>query len=190
MAANIKRNRDKKFTIKLRMPNGDPYPGMGQANQVTVLLPNKDGTKLSINLDPIPAGKASAILAGVNFTAVTAGKLGNTIILTFDGIQTLATVVAAWNLANPSNQVIHNGVGSSVPVAGTAHLQNGFNTYSKVVIVNPAEIANLLITLPKSDTANLKQGNLLSIEVLPDLGQDDVGEEAGINIPNAINVAD
>jgi hypothetical protein len=58
-------------------------------------------------------------------SAVNAGDAGNSISLVFDGIDDVDTVVAAWNAANPSNQVVVDGGGTSVPTALTYTLSGG-----------------------------------------------------------------
>lgn len=70
--------------------------------------------------------QASAVSGGATFTAVNYGVSGNSISLVFDGIDDIDTVVAAWNLANPSNQVTFTGVvGTTVLGAQTVTLANG-----------------------------------------------------------------
>ena len=68
---------------------------------------------------------ASAVFSGVTFTADFTGQLGNSITLLFSGLNTVATVVTAWNVANPSNTVSYTGLGSYVPPAGLVTLQGG-----------------------------------------------------------------
>jgi hypothetical protein len=55
----------------------------------------------------------------VTITANTAGTAGNSITLTFDGVDDVDTVLAAWNAANPSNQAtLGIGDGTQVPDNG------------------------------------------------------------------------
>jgi hypothetical protein len=55
----------------------------------------------------------------VTITANTAGTAGNSITLTFDGVDDVDTVLAAWNAANPSNQAtLDSGDGGQVPDDG------------------------------------------------------------------------
>jgi hypothetical protein len=55
----------------------------------------------------------------VTITANTAGTAGNSIALTFDGVDDVDTVLAAWNAANPSNQAtLDSGDGAQVPDNG------------------------------------------------------------------------
>lgn len=80
-------------------------------------------------IDTINNAKAS-IMVGTNtvtFNAVMPGLIGNSIALVFNGTATVTTVVNAWNLANPSNQVSFVGTGSLVPTGQTVNL-SGANT--------------------------------------------------------------
>jgi hypothetical protein len=191
MAVKIKRGSDKKFMIKLRHPNGDPYSELDQSVQVTVKLPKKDGTKISITLDAIAAVKASGTYAEVLYTAVVAGKNGNTIVLPFDGVKTIAQVISDWNTANPANTVGSNAADTSVvPAAGSLTLSGGSDQYNKVAKVAPAVLGKLLITLPNADTAQLRFGNEQALEVLVEFGTDPAVDDAGLVIPNAIDVVD
>jgi hypothetical protein len=55
----------------------------------------------------------------VTIIANTAGTAGNSITLTFDGVDDVDTVLAAWNSANPSNQAtLDSGDGAQVPDDG------------------------------------------------------------------------
>jgi hypothetical protein len=55
----------------------------------------------------------------VTITANTAGTGGNSITLSFDGVDDVDTVLAAWNAANPSNQAtLDSGDGGQVPDDG------------------------------------------------------------------------
>jgi len=71
-------------------------------------------------------GVQATITVGPNvFTAVNYGLSGNLISLVFDGVDDVSTVVAAWNAANPANQVSFTGSGATVPSAQTANLAGG-----------------------------------------------------------------
>lgn len=82
---------------------------------------------------------ASVLFQGIVFTANTAGSVGNSIALVFNGTDDVATVVSAWNLANPANTVAFTGLGTVVPTAGTAQLANGsdVNNALDVWVINP-----------------------------------------------------
>lgn len=61
----------------------------------------------------------------VTFTADATGEDGNSISLTFDGVDDIDTVVGAWNTANPTNTCSHNGTGTNVLTSATVSLVGG-----------------------------------------------------------------
>jgi hypothetical protein len=64
-------------------------------------------------------GDSETFSEEVTITANTAGTAGNNITLTFDGVDDVDTVLAAWNAANPSNQAtLDSGDGAQVPDNG------------------------------------------------------------------------
>ncbi len=69
--------------------------------------------------------KATATVGPNVFTAVNFGTSGNLISLIFNGTDDVSTVVAAWNAANPTNQVVFTGSGATVPTAQTVNLTGG-----------------------------------------------------------------
>ncbi len=75
------------------------------------------------NVQPTPFIYAQAVdtidTPNITFTAVAPGQLGNGIFLAFNGTDTVASVVTAWNTAHPSNTVTYTGLGSVVPTAQT-----------------------------------------------------------------------
>lgn len=75
----------------------------------------------------------------VTLTAVTPGAVGNSIVLTFTGSNSISSAVTTWNTANPSNQVaLTSGDGTQVPSAGSVQLSGGntsFNGFFEVLSV-------------------------------------------------------
>jgi len=64
-------------------------------------------------------GDSETFSEEVTITANTAGTAGNSITLSFDGVDDVDTVLAAWNSANPSNQAtLDSGDGGQVPNNG------------------------------------------------------------------------
>lgn len=185
---NIKRGSDKSFVIRLRTPEDDPID-LTAITQITVKIPKKDNTKLSINMDLTPASQAKILYQGATFQAVTAGPGGNSIALVFDGLQTVDTVVDAWNLANPSNQVSYSGVAGTLSLAaGTAQLTNGLSSYNKVSKLSPEVLGKIKIQLRDPDTIDLKLGQSVAIEVLLDEGAAPEGNQSGVVLPDAVNI--
>jgi hypothetical protein len=85
------------------------------------------------------AASATATLAGmttpVKISAVTPGAAGNSIVITADSTDSITALVAAWNLANPSNQaVVSSGDASQIPTSGSFSLAGGSNAAAPVVL--------------------------------------------------------
>lgn len=71
------------------------------------------GTKAQYN------DQVAGMSTNVYIRANNAGTAGNSITLTFDGVDDIATVLGAWNSANPSNQAtLISGEGGQVPDNG------------------------------------------------------------------------
>jgi hypothetical protein len=69
----------------------------------------------------------------ITFTATNIGPIGNLISLAFNGLSTVATVVNAWNTANPLNTVAYTGLGTVVPSAQILNLSDGFGGYASAI---------------------------------------------------------
>jgi hypothetical protein len=64
-------------------------------------------------------GQLPGMISPVTITANSIGTVGNAVVLTGDGTSTIATLIANWNTANPSNQVtLTLGNGAQIPSAG------------------------------------------------------------------------
>jgi hypothetical protein len=70
---------------------------------------------------------ATATQEGVTFVADNLGIIGNSISLVFNGIDTVDTVVNAWNTANPTNTVSHDGAGTEILASATVNLAGGID---------------------------------------------------------------
>lgn len=70
-----------------------------------------------------PAGASTQVI----LRASNPGVAGNSIALVFNGSTTIAAAIAAWNIANPTNQLtLAFGVGTQTPTAQTVTL-NGLD---------------------------------------------------------------
>lgn len=187
MSVKIKRGSDKSFVIKCRAPNGDPVD-ITDVTQATIKIPKKDNTKLSCNLDLVPAAFAKVVYSGITFTAMVAGAAGNLIILSFNGVLTVDAVVVAWNLANVGNEVAYSGLATQVPVAGTTQLANGLSAYNRVEKVAPYLLGKLKINLGNLDTADLKLAQSVAIDVILDEGESPEGTQRGFIIADALDI--
>jgi hypothetical protein len=105
------------------------------------------------------------------FTADTAGANGNNISLVFDGVDDIDTVVNAWNVANPTNTVSHNGTGTDVLSAGTINLASGRDAWRDVEVISE-EAGKISIHLTDSDTQDFRRGNNQSFRVIIDKDTD------------------
>jgi hypothetical protein len=83
----------------------------------------------------VAAVAASRSILGVTVTANTAGAAGN-VSLQADGSETIAELIAAWNTANPSNQLTAGaGDKTQVPAAGSLALSGGADATTQQVTV-------------------------------------------------------
>jgi hypothetical protein len=106
----------------------------------------------------------------VTITANTAGTAGNSITLTFDGVDDVDTVLAAWNAANPSNQAtLDSGDGAQVPddgdslqlSGGVAAIAGGSDPiFDQDLNTTDDPTFNKLTLTPDQNDSSLKLGTL------------------------------
>lgn len=161
-------------TLIFRLHNrrtGDPLD-LTDLNKVLLTLTARDRSLSTFTNASIPAIKAESTYAGVIYTAVTAGKTGDAIILVFNGTLTIAQVITAWNTANPSNQVSSNASTPSitVPAAGTLQLVGGYDTYAQISVSGNPLLGKIQLVLTQQDTLNLRIGNNQSMNIKVDFG--------------------
>ena len=183
----IIRGEDASFLIKLRKPNGDPYPINGWT-KITVKFRKDSGGFYSVDTIPIAALTSVVLVQTVNFTADTPGDNGNSILLIFNGTDDIDTVVLAWNTANPTNTVSHDGVGTTILTANSAQLTGGRDGYTNVSPQTPEDCGFINILLVDLDTNELKTGKRQTIHLTIDKGAHPNGTRTKINIPDALNV--
>jgi hypothetical protein len=93
------------------------FPATGGTLALTNDIPNIGSPAVAASY--IGIGDNESFSEEVTITANTAGTAGNSITLTFDGVDDVDTVLAAWNAANPSNQAtLDSGDGAQVPDNG------------------------------------------------------------------------
>jgi hypothetical protein len=135
-------------------------------------------THASSHLASTPAVAASYTGTGdnesfseeVTITANTAGTAGNSITLTFDGVDDVDTVLAAWNSANPLNQAsLDSGDGAQVPddgdslqlSGGAAAIGAGSDPiYDQDLNTTDEPTFNKLTLTPDQNDSSLKLGTL------------------------------
>jgi hypothetical protein len=112
----------------------------------TITLTSGDGTQIPAgNLYASFTGTPAGLSTPITLTALTAGANGNSIMLVGDGTSSIDTLVANWNINNPSNTAtLNSGNGAQIPTALTdITLSGGVNgavvnltggTYSDIVL--------------------------------------------------------
>lgn len=200
---DIRRGSDAAFKIYLADSNGRPYDLTGVTNYL-VRLPKEHTGAVEVSSSPIAAIPAYAEIVvvetvptqtsyQVRFDAVTPGSAGNDIQLEFDGSLTLEQVVNAWNAGNPSNQVelnVEDGAEDLVPEQQTVLLSQGMDSYAKVVPATPLQLGEISVSLSEQDTALMKLGKNLSIELVLDKGAHPAGTRKIVLLPDAVNCAE
>ncbi len=140
--------RPTKYTVTPELPKGfalnettgeiSGTPALASPlTNYTIIASNTGGSfsfSINISVTDIPPnfGKnASGVYDFVTYTAINPGILGNSIVLNFNNIDDIQTVVNNWNALNPTNQVAHNYVAVNpsptyVPQVGTVKLNGAF----------------------------------------------------------------
>ena len=108
------------------------------ANAASVWLAQEQANG-SFGQNAIPAFSASATVGSATINANTAGIIGN-VSLTADGTRSIATLIAAWNTANPSNQLTVEGDGTQIPIAGTIILTGGADPIPAAYTVTQTDV--------------------------------------------------
>jgi hypothetical protein len=77
-------------------------------------------------------GQIAGMTTNVTITANYVGSIGNSVVLSFDGIKTVALEIADWNAANPLNTVtLTTGNGTQIPsAAGVIDLAGGATPFN------------------------------------------------------------
>ena len=167
--------------------NVDAQVGANQTRVITV--PNKNITLDDAGDSRTPTAHAASHLAGtpaiaasytgigdnesfseeVTITANTAGTAGNSITLTFDGVDDVDTVLAAWNSANPLNQAsLDSGDGAQVPdngdeltlSGGVASTIGSDPIYDQDLSTTDEPTFNKLTLTPNQNDSSLRLGTL------------------------------
>ena len=180
---------DRQPIIRLKNgSNGDPFDLTG-ATRIAVTFNNKDRSKTTFDNVAKPAVKATYTNDSVIYSAVVVGSAGNDIILTFDGVDTIATVIATWNGANPGNTVSSNAPDDSVvPSAVSFRLTDGYDGYTPVSIVGDALLGKIQIILLEKETNLLRRGPNQSFKLVIDEGQHPGGKRSVGLFENKLDV--
>lgn len=149
---------DRSPVVRLRNPKtGDPLD-LTSATKIQFEFTNRNRSKLVLDNTEIPATRAQITVDNIIFIADNAGSQGNDIILQFDGVNDVTTVVSDWNTANPTNTVSHNGTGTEIISLQTVRLTDGFDAFFPVEINGDPQLGKVIIRLLEKDTNGLKRG--------------------------------
>jgi hypothetical protein len=188
---NIIRGADSNFTIYVVDADGRPVDLTGYT-LLKLRLPKGNSGSITVTSEETPAVAAyTTVTIGseiVTITADTLGITGNSVSLVFDGVDDLDTVIDAWNTANPSNTVSHDATGDEVPSAQTLELDQGSAAYKKLNAPSPLELGVILVTLPDTDTEDLRIGKNLTAELTIDRGAASAGNRTMVLIKDAMSV--
>jgi hypothetical protein len=167
---------DRQPLVRLRNPKtGDPLD-LTNATKIQFSFNKRDRSKLVVDDTQVPAQKAQGSIDTVTFLADNVGALGNDIILQFNGVDDIDTVVGDWNAANPTNTVSHNGVGTDVISTQSLRLTDGYDAYLPVEINGDPKLGKVILRLLERDTVLLKRGPQQSFSVTIDFGTFPGGE--------------
>jgi hypothetical protein len=185
MSKPIIKGEDNELTLNIVNKFRRPYDLTGWT-KISVFFKKADGGVLEKNT-VIYNTKAEALYLGITFTAVTSGTAGNSISLVFDGLLTIGMVVDAWNLANPSNKVAHNGNNGSVLAAGTVNLANAQDGLLDVLV--PLDVlGSIKVMLHDFDSKYLLAGRSITFKVVIDKGSPPQGERRKVMFRNALDI--
>jgi hypothetical protein len=169
----IVRGEDKYPIIKLRGKQSKDPVDLTNSTNITFVFKKSNRQDLILDTNTIPAVKACLELEGIKIIADTAGDAGNVIILNFNGVDDLDTIVSEWNSDNPTNTVSHNGDGDEI-FDGQQRLSGGFQAYAPVEVLN-AVLGRIRLTLVDAHTNVLRLGLNQSFKILVDFGPHPTG---------------
>jgi hypothetical protein len=165
----ITRGEDRTVIFKIReLQTKDPIDLTGFTN-ITIVLIKANREKLILDNSLKPAVKAHATVNTVKIIADNAGGFGNSIILPFNGVDDIDTIVEEWNESNPTNTVSHNGTGVEI-FATPVRLSGGLESYRAVSVDGKAVLGRVKMVLTELDTLLLRRGNNQSVVIVVDWG--------------------
>lgn len=183
----IVRGEDKDIIFKIREKNSrDPIDLTGVTN-ITIELDQANRTKLKLDTALIPAKKAFIKIDGVKIIANNFGGVGNSIILDFNGVDDLDTIVDEWNTNNPTNTIAHNGEGDEI-FEGQYRLSGGFEAYTPVSVDGEPLLGRVKAVLTDDQTLLLRRGNNQTINIIIDWGFPPSGTRRIAKFDNRLDV--
>ncbi len=183
----IIRGEDRSPIIKLiNKSTRDPID-LSDITEIQAVFQKSNRQDLILDTTEIPALQANIDYSSVTFLADNGGVLGNSIILSFNGSDTIAEVVSDWNTNNPTNTVQHDGTGTDILVSGVAKLANGMNAYTPISVESEV-LGKIKIILSNVNTNLLKLGESQSFKVIIDWGEHPGGDRRIAKFKNRLDI--
>lgn len=168
---------DKNVVVKLRSTKTSDPIDLTNHTRIAAKFSQRNRTELEIDNATIPATKAKITVSDITFIANTAGADGNLIILQFNGVDDIATVVNDWNTANPSNTVSYSGDdGTTVLDEQTVRLTDGYDAYQPISVEGDPQLGKIRLRLLEKDTNSLMRGQNQTFTIIIDFGQNPGGQ--------------
>jgi hypothetical protein len=186
----IVRGEDKDFVVKIRGKDSNDPVDLTAITQVSFSLTRSNRTLLTRTMAQVPAKKAFVDINNLRIIANSAGALGNNIILMFNGVDDLDTIVDEWNTANPFNTIAHNGLGTEVLSEAEYMLSGGADAYFPITVVGNPILGKIQIHLTDEDTKSLRLGLNQSLIVTLDFGAHPTGIRKITRYDNKVDILD
>ena len=184
----IIKGEDKRLRFFLRNVSSKLPINLADATNVKFVFERQDRSEIVLDMVQIPEVKAFFNFEGGKFLAANGGSIGNSIILTFDGVKDIETVVDEWNTANPLNQVeTHMLIDSFVPNEMQIRLDNGLDAYIPVKIENEV-LGEVSLILEDKVTYSLRTGENQSFRIVIDFGEPPQGIRKKVKVRNILDV--
>lgn len=172
---NIVRGEDKTLLIKVRDKETNDPINLSNVTRISVELIKSNRSKMIKTNASIPATKAFYDLTedsmNYRFEAVNGGGLGNDILLVFDGIQSISSVLNIWNTNNPTNQVtLVLGDDTDILNEQDIQLYGGLDEYQAVSIEDDPLLGKIKLVLLETETNSLRRGDNQLMKITIDWG--------------------
>jgi hypothetical protein len=184
---SINRGEDKDIIFKIREKNSRDPINLNGVTTITIELDQANRQKLILDTVLRPAVKASITIQGVKIIADNAGGIGNSVILNFNDVDDLDTIVNEWNTNNPVNTISHNGEGDEI-FNGQFRLSGGLEAYSPVTIDSDPLLGRIKLHLTELDSILLRRGNNQTITIIIDWGYPPSGTRRIAKFDNKLDV--
>lgn len=185
----IKKGSDTSPVFKLRGKYSNDPMDLTAVFNITIELSKANRSKMILDMTELPATKAYHEEGSLKIVADLAGASGNSIVLPFDGVTDIDTIVLNWNTANPATTVSHNGVGDEI-LDGNIRLWGGLDAYTPVSIDGNPILGRVKLRLLDTDTLVLKRGDNQSVKITIDFGAPPSGDREIAIFDDRLDVVD